>query len=55
MTTRMFPREMGHHKPEQKSIFGPYKPKKKTSGQTEFWICIALAFFSGFFVHAIWK
>lgn len=53
-TTRMFPRNMGHYKPEQVSIFGPYKAKNKSSGQMEFWICIALAFFAGVFVRSIW-
>ena len=53
-TTRMFPREMGHHKPEQVSIFGPYFPQKKSSGQFEFWICIVMAFACGVFMRSIW-
>lgn len=53
-TTQMFPRKMGYGHPEQVAIFGPYTPQKKSSGQVEFWICIALAFVCGIVFKSIW-
>jgi hypothetical protein len=52
-TTRTYPRQIGHVKPEQVAIFGPYTndPKNDTA---QFWVYIALAFAAGFLTHLLW-
>jgi len=54
-TTQTYPRQSGTHKPEQVSIFGPYTPQKKYSGQIEFWISMIGAFLVGYWVRSFWS
>ena len=53
-TTMTYPREMGHAKPEQHTIYGPYKHEPKHSGAADFWVAITLAFAAGFLVSHLW-